>query len=68
MMTIQTIEVPFIKRGNRSCLSAQQLTQDQNLEEFVIRFSNCFELELQSYYYVFYPDGDSPHPVTTLGN
>lgn len=42
MSKYQTVEVPFLKRGNQCVLTDKQLVEQRWLKEFVERFKNCF--------------------------
>jgi hypothetical protein len=59
-----SVEAPFVIIGNRQALTFEQLFEHQWLLDFVRRFPNCFERHPGGFAaYVFWPDGDSPHPV-----
>lgn len=64
MSDYRTIAVPFGLRGNRQFLSQKQIMEDPALEHFVRQFPNCFEWDDMIAVMWFYPDGDSPRPIS----
>ncbi len=44
-MSVESVEVPFIKIGNRRCLTDEQLFENPYLAEFVERFKDSFEYD-----------------------
>jgi hypothetical protein len=46
MSKYETVEVPFIQRGNRQLLTRKQLDDMPWLAEFVERFRHCFVEDL----------------------
>jgi hypothetical protein len=43
----RTVEVPFMVMFNRRCLTDRQLFENPELKEFVTRFSDKFEYDIQ---------------------
>jgi hypothetical protein len=52
-MSFVSVEVPFVKRGNRRALSKKQLLEDPYLLDFFERFKHCFEYDVITDYYLF---------------
>lgn len=44
-MTAESVEVPFVRLGNRRGLTKQQIVEDPALMDFVNRFPCSFELD-----------------------
>jgi hypothetical protein len=61
----RSVEVPFVTIGNHQCLTLEQLFEYPWLSDFVRRFPNCFEQHQGGLaVFIFWPDGDSPRPVS----
>ncbi len=55
--TCESVEVPFVKVGNRRCLTDKQLAEEPYLADFVRRFPDSFEHhELVSVWLFIEPD------------
>jgi hypothetical protein len=63
MDTYESVEIPFFLLGDQQVLSRLQVESNQYLVDFIRRFPGCFEYQSHAGYFVFWPDGDSPHPV-----
>jgi len=67
-MDAQTVEllfdVPFNKKNNRKYLTRQQLNEMPELIDFIERFPSCFKQDPFLCIFYFYPEGNSPHPVS----
>lgn len=58
MTQVENVAVPFVMIGNVQALTCQQIEENLELKEFVNRFPNCFELDINYDCYKFYPDGN----------
>lgn len=63
MSEYQTVAVPFELLGNRQVITDRQIAEMGWLMDFIERFPKCFERSEVGFYYVFYPEGDSPAPI-----
>ena len=63
MGTYESVEIPFMMWGDRQVLSRLQVENHPFIEDFVRRFPYCFDQHEYADFLVFYPEGDSPHPV-----
>lgn len=51
--SVESAEVPFVKIGNRLCLTAEQLAKEPDLAKFVRMYRDSFEWLPQQMAYVF---------------
>jgi len=56
-ISYENLPVPFQTIGNVQCLTEKQLVEEPWLREFIARFPNCFERDLNREIYRFYPRG-----------
>ena len=63
MAKYEIVAIPFQQRGNRQALSRLQIEEWPEFADFIKRFPNCFERDVLTDWFIFYPDGDSPNPV-----
>lgn len=49
----ETVEVPFVRVGNRRGLTDEQLTESRYLADFVRRFSQSFEYDAKQSVWLF---------------
>jgi len=62
----ETVEIPFKTVGNRQILTSTQCVQDDFVMQFIEAFPACFEYDHHWDCYIFYPDGDSPEPISVV--
>lgn len=59
MATYETFEVPFVIKGNRRCITRQQLEEIPGVGDFVRSFRDLLEWDSVQEVYWFYPEGAS---------